>query len=216
MPAALSRGSYVSAQAIRLGVWNVGAPATRPQWGQGEAEGVSTSTNADGHVWQAEWHLKRNCALAPRQLLLAYGFACMLALSIALALHRFGATYVLPFALLELLALGAALLVYARHATDKEFIGLNDRTLRVERHRAGRVQAMDFDPRWVRIEPQRHDLSLIRLSGQGRSIDVGQHVQPSWRRQLAAEFRWALRNLEAPAGGQGSADAASSSTHPTL
>lgn len=195
MPAALSRGSYVSAQAIRLGVWNVGAPTARPVWGQSGADGVASSASPAGHIWQAEWHLKRNCALAPRQLLLAYGLACILALSIALALHRYGATYVLPFALIELLALGAALLVYARHAADKEFIGLNDQTLHVERHRAGRVETMDFDPRWVRIEPQRHDLSLIRLSGQGRSIDVGQHVQPSWRRQLAAEFRWALCQL---------------------
>jgi uncharacterized membrane protein len=195
MPAALSRGSYVSAQAIRLGVWNVGVPTAGPLWGQSGAGGVASSGSSGEPAWHAEWHLKRNCALAPRQLMLAYGVACALALSIALALHRFGATYVLPFALLELLALGGALLAYARHAADKEFIGLNDQTLRVERHRAGRVETMDFDPRWVRIEPQRHDLSLIRLSGQGRSIDVGQHVQPSWRRQLAAEFRWALRQL---------------------
>lgn len=195
MPAALSRGSYVSAQAIRLGVWNVGVPTARPQWGQSGADGVAFSASPSEHAWQAEWHLKRHGALAPGQLLLACGVACALALSIALALHRFGATYVLPFALLELLALGAALVVYASHATDKEFIGLNDQTLRVERHRAGRVETMDFDPRWVRIEPQRHDLSLIRLSGQGRSIDVGQHVQPTWRRQLATEFRWALRQL---------------------
>jgi uncharacterized membrane protein len=195
MPAALSRGSYVSAQAIRLGVWNVGSPTTRPHWGQGGADGVATFSTSQEPGWQAEWHLQRNCSLAPHQLLLAYGVACLLALSIAVALHQYGATYVLPFALFELLALGAALLVHLRHAADKEFIGLNDQTLHVELHRAGRIQAMDFDPRWVRIEPQRDDLSLIRLSGQGRSIDVGQHVQPSWRRQLATEFRWALRQL---------------------
>jgi uncharacterized membrane protein len=195
MPAALSRGSYVSAQAIRLGVWNVGSPTTRPLWGQGGADGVATSASSQESAWQAEWHLQRNCALAPHQLLLAYGMASVLALSIAVALHQYGATYVLPFALFELLALGVAMLVHARHAADKEFIGLNDQTLRVERHRAGRIQTMDFDPRWVRIEPQRDDLSLIRLSGQGRSIDVGQHLRPSWRRQLATEFRWALRQL---------------------
>lgn len=195
MPAALSRGSFASAQAIRLGVWNVGSSTTRPSWGQGAADGVSSPSVQASSDWQAEWHLSRNCALAPRQLLGAYAVACALAMSIAMALHQYGATYVLPFALLEVLALGVALLVFARHATDREFIGLSDSTLRVERHRAGRVETVEFDPRWVRIEPQRHDLSLIRLSGQGRSIDVGQHVQPAWRRQLASEFRWALRQL---------------------
>jgi uncharacterized membrane protein len=195
MPAALSRGSYASAQAIRLGVWNVVGPTTRPSWGQGVAGGISEASAESASPWQVEWHLQRHCALAPRQLFAAYGLACALALSIAAALHQYGATYVLPFALLEVLALGLALLVFARHAADREFIGLNDETLRVERHRAGRVECMEFDPRWVRIEPQRHDLSLIRLSGQGRSIDVGQHVQPAWRRQLANEFRWALRQL---------------------
>jgi uncharacterized membrane protein len=194
MPAALSRGSYVSAQAIRLGVWNVGQSSTRPSWGQGAADGVPDPT-APVSAWQAEWHLQRRCALSPRQLLAAYGVACALALGIAAGMHQFGAAYVLPFAVFEVLALGVALLVFARHAADREFIGLSDDTLRVERHRAGHVESVEFDPRWVRIEPQRHDLSLIRLSGQGRSIDVGQHVQPGWRRQLASEFRWALRQV---------------------
>ncbi|MEY2840063.1 MAG: hypothetical protein RJB60_2362 [Pseudomonadota bacterium] len=194
MPAALSRGSYVSAQAIRLGVWNVGHPTTRPSWGQGAADGVPDPTAPASH-WQAEWHLQRRCALSPRQLLAAYAAACVLALGIAGGMHQFGAAYVLPFALFEVLALGVALLVFARHAADREFIGLSDDTLRVERYRAGHVESVEFDPRWVRIEPQRHDLSLIRVSGQGRSIDVGQHVQPAWRRQLASEFRWALRQV---------------------
>ena len=67
--------------------------------------------------------------------------------------------------------------------------------LPVEHRCAGRVESVEFNPRWVCIEPKHHNLSLIRLSGQGRSIDVGQHVPPMWRRQLAAEFRWALRQL---------------------
>lgn len=33
----------------------------------------------------------------------------------------------------------------------------------------------------LQIKFQRHDLSLIPVSGQGRSIDIGQHVQPAWR-----------------------------------
>ena len=48
----------------------------------------------------------------------------------------------------------------------------------------------------MRVEPEQHDRSLIRLSGQGRLIKVGVHIPPAERRQLADELRWALRQLD--------------------
>lgn len=146
--------------------------------------------------WQAEWLFKRNCSLTPWQLFVSYLALCAVSLLVAGALWQVGAAYVLPFALAELTALGVALLFHARHATDLEFIGLRSDMVRVERSRGGRVERLEFNPRWVRVEPLRHDGSLIRLSGQGRWMDVGQYVRPEWRRRLADEFRWALRQLE--------------------
>jgi uncharacterized membrane protein len=90
------------------------------------------------------------------------------------------------------------MLVYARHAADQDFIGMCPQVLRVELHRAGQVSRWDFNPRWVRIEPRGADGSLVRLSGQGMSVDIGHFVRASLRQQLARELRWALRQLSSP------------------
>lgn len=192
MPAALSQGSLLPSQTLRLGVWKSSRDTALPA----SAAGEGARDAAQAGDWQAEWLLRRNCSLAPRQLFIAYLAMCLLSLTVAGGFWLIGAIYVLPFAFVELTALGVALLVYARHAMDREFIGLSAGRVRVECHNGGRLQSVDFNPRWVRVEPQRHDGSLIRLSGHGRTVDVGRHVQPGLRRQLAEEIRWALRQLE--------------------
>lgn len=148
------------------------------------------SGSAGGSV---QWFLKRNCSLAPRQLLAFYASLCMLSLAIAGLFWMRGATLVMPFAGLELLAIGGALLVYARHAADSELIRLRSGRLTVRRVNGPRVEQVEFSPAWVRVEPKSSDRSLIELSGQGRRISVGRFVRPELRRQLADELRWALR-----------------------
>jgi uncharacterized membrane protein len=140
-----------------------------------------------------QWFLKRNCSLAPRQLLAFYASLCMLSLAIAGLFWIRGATLVMPFAGIELLAIGGALLVYARHAADSELIRLRSGRLTVRRVNGPRVEQVEFEPAWVRVEPESSDRSLIELSGQGRRISVGRFVRPELRRQLADELRWALR-----------------------
>jgi len=131
--------------------------------------------------------------MAPRQLFAIYGSLCLVSLGIAGLFWTQGATLVLPLASLELLAVGVALLVYARHATDGEAIELSDGRLTVEQHCGARTLRVDFQPAWVRVEPEHGDRSLVELSGQGRRVVVGRFVRPELRRQLADELRWALR-----------------------
>jgi uncharacterized membrane protein len=117
-----------------------------------------------------------------------------------------GAKLVMPFAWIEIIAVGAALFVYARHATDSERIRLQPGRLIVERVFGRRVERAEFAPAWVRIEPEHGDRSLIELSGQGQRIAVGRFVRPDQRRQLAEELRWALRRwpwASEPAGTTG-------------
>ncbi len=104
-----------------------------------------------------------------------------------------GATLVMPFAWIELIAVGAAFTVYARHARDGEKISLQGGTLVVELEIAGQLQREEFNREWVRVEPQQSDGSLIEVSGQGRTVQVGRHVRPEHRPALAREIRYALR-----------------------
>ncbi len=146
---------------------------------------------ADGS--SVQWVLKRNCSVTPRQTLFFFGSLCLLSLAIGLFFWHQGATLVLPFAWLEVFAVGAALFVYTRHAADSERIQLQPGRLTVE-HACGRhVERVEFAPAWVRVEPELGDRSLIELSGQGSRIHVGRFVRPELRRQLAEELRWALR-----------------------
>ena len=101
---------------------------------------------------------------------------------------------VMPFAWVELVAVGAAFVVYARHAGDGEKIVLEGGQLVVELETAGRTERAEFNREWVRIEPRAEDGSLIEVSGQGRSVRVGRHVRPELRPALAREIRLALRS----------------------
>ncbi|MBE7426179.1 MAG: DUF2244 domain-containing protein [Burkholderiaceae bacterium] len=166
------------------GPWSATAVAARTAWRFGR--------RLEGPLGM-QWVMKRNCSISPRGLTAFYLTLCTVSLAIAAAFWFAGARSVLAFAGLELLALGAALLVYARHAADCETITLAGRELAIE-HRCGvDVEHARFRAEWVRVEPVRSDGSLIEVSGEGRRTCVGRYLRPEWRGQLAHELRLALR-----------------------
>jgi uncharacterized membrane protein len=139
------------------------------------------------------WHLRRNCSITPVQLGGLYASLCAVSLGIAGYFWLQGAPLVLPFALLELLAVGAALFVYARHAVDGERIALIGSQLVVELDRAGKTERFELNPAWLRIEPSADERSLVELSAQGRRVQVGRFIRPELRTLLAKEIRVAVR-----------------------
>jgi uncharacterized membrane protein len=187
MRAALSPVPLMSSAALRFGVW-------RPLLNL--VQGAAAMAAPDASGWRVEWLLQRDSALTSRHMCLAYAAFCLAFASLAGGFWFYGAALVLPFAFVALLAVGVAVLMYSRHAADREYIAMRPSLLRVERRSGGRTNCVEFNPRWVRVEPDRDDGSLVRLSGQGRSVVVGEFVQPEHRRQLADEFRWALKHLE--------------------
>ena len=141
-----------------------------------------------------QWFLRRNCSVTPGQLGLLYVSLCVVSLGIGTAFWFHGALLVMPFAWLELIAVGVAFLVYARHASDGERIFLMGPQLVVEFENGGKLERTEFRREWVRVEPRSEDGSLIELSGQGQSINVGRFVRPELRPVLAREIRMALRD----------------------
>lgn len=142
-----------------------------------------------------EWALKRNCSVTPAQLGALYASLCGVSMAVAGFFWVQGATLVLPFAALELLAVGTAFLVYARHATDSERIRLSQGRLVVEVETAGRLSRCEFPREWVRVEPRREDDHLIEVLGGGRSVKVGRFLRAELRPALAREIRLALRGV---------------------
>jgi len=136
--------------------------------------------------------LRRNVSITPRQLLAAYGLLCAVSLLVAGGFWWQGVGMVLMFTGIELLAVGVALLVVARHAGDREIIVLAEGQMSVEQRVGPGVEHTRFRAEWVRVEPSAEDGSLLELSGEGRSVRVGRHVRPELRVALAQELRRAL------------------------
>jgi uncharacterized membrane protein len=140
-----------------------------------------------------QWILKRNCSFTPAQLFGVYLALCVVSLAIALGSTWPGTTPVLAFAGVELLLVGTALLVYARHAADQERITLANGALSVEHRHGPQTERCEFRAAWVRVEPRRGEGSLVELSGDGRQSFVGRYLRPEMRAPLAQELRAALR-----------------------
>lgn len=154
---------------------------------------ATSSVTGDSSQVDVQWLLKRNCSVTPAQLLGLFMSLSVVSLGIATFFWFQGATLVMPFAWAELLAVGVAFTVYARHARDGEKISLEGGQLVVELETAGRLRREEFNREWVRVEPKGGDGSLIEVSGQGRTVQVGRHVRPELRPALAREIRFALR-----------------------
>lgn len=146
-----------------------------------------------------QWVLRRNCSLAPCHLLAVYLSLCAVSIGIAAMFWLHGATVVLAFAGAELLAVGIALLCYARHAGDRETITLDGQRLSVEHVCGSRVERHEFGAAWLRVGATRGHGSLVELSAEGRTARVGRYLRPEWRPALAQELRRAL--VAAPVAG---------------
>ena len=155
-----------------------------------EPDGIDVPTQP-----ATQWLLRRNCSLAPRAVLQLYGALSVVCLSIGGWFWWLGATLVMPFAGLELLALAAALVAYSRHAADRECIRLERDVLSVEQEWGGRIERVEFHTGAVHIDGSLRRGSLIELSGQGRRVMVGRLVRPEVRRQLANELRLEMRRV---------------------
>ncbi|MDB5742750.1 MAG: putative transrane protein [Polaromonas sp.] len=136
------------------------------------------------------WRLKRDRSHSVAQLGWFYLTLCLGCLGIAAVSWSQDAALLMTLALL---ALGAALVVYSRHAGDGEKIVLQGGQLVIELETAGRTERAAFNREWVRVEPKHGDGSLIEVSGQGRLVRVGRHMRPELRPLLAREIRIALR-----------------------
>jgi uncharacterized membrane protein len=145
-----------------------------------------------GAEWAIDWMLQRNNSLAPGQLLAFYASLCVLSLGIAAGFWVQGARMVMPFAGIEMLAVGCALWVVARHAADSEHIELRDDRLTVEHASGSHVERVEFQPAWVRVEPESRRPVLDRVVWPGSAHCGGALRAPEQRSQLASELRWAL------------------------
>src|SRR5450830_1211243 len=120
--------------------------------------------------------LKRNCSIAPHQLGQVFAILCAVSLTVAFIFTLRGAWYILCFSVLELSAVGFAFLIYARHATDREYIALVENCLLVESIQAGKMSCFKLDLRQIRITSGDSGNHLVTLESSGLRVEVGRHL----------------------------------------
>lgn len=139
-----------------------------------------------------DWLIKRNCSVSPSQFVAFYASLAGFSLVIAMLLLWRGAWLVLPFTGIELLVVGVAFTIYARHAVDYERIRLFPHRLVIEQMSAEQLTQIEFNPHWVRVEPRESPRDPIRLVSRGQTVVVGQHLAQYRRAQFANELRVSL------------------------
>lgn len=134
--------------------------------------------------------LKRNCSISPSGLACVFAALAVAVLAIGTGFAIAGAWLILPFAGLEVLLLGGAFVLQARHATDYERIALERGQLMVEVAEGRRVARYELDARRVRVDL---DGSRILVRGPREALELGRHLDERSRMAFGAELKNRLR-----------------------
>ena len=113
-------------------------------------------------------------------------------LGIALVCTWMGFWPVLPFAGLELTALGVALYTSARRSLDREIIHVDGNAVRVEKGRGRVERARDLNRAWTEVVlrrlPRRWGETQLLLRSRGQELIIGDFLEAEERRSLAREL----------------------------
>jgi uncharacterized membrane protein len=141
--------------------------------------------------------LKRNCSISPAGLLAVFAALSIAALAIGVGFAIAGAWMILPFAGLEVAALGTAFVLYARRAGDYERIELDRGRLTVEVAEEQRTARYELDPRRAEVVVEKQAgygarVWLMRGAGEEK-LELGRHLDAASRLEFAAELTRRLR-----------------------
>jgi uncharacterized membrane protein len=164
--------------------------------GMGTVERAGAQPAAKCHADFAphEWTLKRNCSMSPRQFASLIASLAIVSVGVASIFAYSGAWWILFFAFVEIAALLAAFVVYARHAGDYERIVVTPDAVIIEFNSGTEVVRQQAHPALARVEyPYPAEAadgnSLIGLALGGKAVEVGRFVPHLKRESLAREIR---------------------------
>ncbi len=164
--------------------------------GPGSEDSIASESIPDGSSQEGskaagshEWLFKRNCSLSPAQLATWFGCLASLSLLIALAFAMMGAWVVVPFAVLEISALGLAFVMFGRHAADYERIVAQPGRLTIETSLGSRLDRIEQRADWFRVEYSGKPRDLVQVITARQAVPVGRFAPASARPWLARELR---------------------------
>lgn len=136
--------------------------------------------------------LKRNCSISPAALLKVFLLFALVSIGIGAGFAYAGAWMILPFAGIEVAALGLAFLLNGRHAADYERIEVTPGRVTVEIVEAGVAARHELAAREARVASGRD--AMIVLKDRERTIEVGRHLDARTRAGFGAELAMRLKS----------------------
>ncbi len=126
-----------------------------------------------------------------------YAGIAIVSMGIAIAFAMQGAWLILPFAGLEMLALGIALYVVARRAASWQEIAIESDEIRVVDHSVKKVKKLSFQRAWVRVLLEEAAItghpSRLLLGSHGQHVEIGHCLNEEEKRHLVVLLRRAVQ-----------------------
>jgi uncharacterized membrane protein len=151
----------------------------------------SSSAKAPGST-SSRWVFRRNCSLSPKQLIQWYLSLCVITLVIATGFLLAGFWIVLPFAGIELLLVGTAFVIYARHATDYEMIELQPNQLTLVMADGTKLTQLEWSPQWAKLSYNGKYKAPLLFSHKGQQVKIGKFIAEKDKSALHRELKVAL------------------------
>ncbi|HRY19251.1 MAG TPA: DUF2244 domain-containing protein [Candidatus Competibacteraceae bacterium] len=140
--------------------------------------------------------LRPNRSLSWRQTVMVFASFCVITLALVLPLVAMGFWPVLPFAGLELLAVGTGLYLVACRCHEREVICIAADTIRIERGRRKPEQSLTLARAWAHVVlkacPRQWYPSRLLIRVHGQTVEVGRFLVEEERRQLAKDLNRCL------------------------
>jgi uncharacterized membrane protein len=139
-----------------------------------------------------------HCSLSVRGAFVFFGLVCLGTFGVAGVATALGYWPVLPFAGAEMLLLGWALKTNMARRFERETIDVTETEVVIEDVRANPRRVV-FPRHWARVKIRRAKSPLHRgqlvIESHGRSREVGKFLTEEERRQLAAELRLLIGDM---------------------
>jgi len=153
---------------------------------------VCAPTGSDCH-----WVIRPNQSLSWRAVLRVYAAVALSLLGISVGFVLKGFWPVLPFAGLELVALGAAFYLCLARSQWREIISIDSDIVRVEKGRRRAEERWECPSFWARIQLEKSPIawypSRLVIRYQGRQVEIGRFLNDNERTALADALRRFLR-----------------------
>ena len=139
-----------------------------------------------------------NRAMPWQHIMMIYLLISGVTISIAFGFFTQGLTLILPFAGLELLALGVVLYISAWRSNIKEVVNVTEEKIRIEIGQNAPEKTYELDKTWAKVVLERSwnnwYPSRLLLRSHGRQIEIGKFLNEQERQCLGAELKKVINN----------------------